>query len=150
MNKIFHILNIYLMLFLLWLIPIRVQISENPYFGNTVYFPSRLPSFLFSVLLLLSLLFFLSFLFCFLLLLSLIFCFPLFFNFVLSFLLSDTFVFSFLLPSVFVFLFAFFYFFLSFYSLLFLPFLVADTRLYTLPCRSVGRSVCRSVRPSHF
>ena len=24
-------------------------------------------------------------------------------------------------------------------------FLVADTRLYTLPCRSVGRSVCRSV-----
>ena len=27
-------------------------------------------------------------------------------------------------------------------------FLVACTRLYTLPCRSVGRSVSRSVRPS--
>ena len=38
-----------------------------------------------------------------------------------------------------------------FFSILFFsqvnfPFLVADTRLYTLPCRSVGRSV----RPSHF
>ena len=31
---------------------------------------------------------------------------------------------------------------------LFIPFLVADTRLYTLPCRSVGRSVRPSVRPS--
>ena len=30
------------------------------------------------------------------------------------------------------------------------PFLVACTRLYTLPCRSVRLSVCPSVGPSHF
>ena len=32
----------------------------------------------------------------------------------------------------------------------FFNFLVADTRLYTLPCRSVDRYVGPSVRPSHF